>query len=46
MITYLLEQMGNAYDTTGFICMLNNSTISATYLKSVLVKQQDLKKLE
>jgi len=29
--------IGNAYDTTGFIGMPNNTTIRAKYLKSVLV---------
>jgi hypothetical protein len=46
MIIYLLVQMGNAYDTTRFIGMLNNTTVSAKYLKSVLVLQQDMKNLE
>jgi len=46
MIMYLLVQTGNAYDTTDFIGMLNNTTISAKYLKSVLRIQQDMKNLE
>jgi hypothetical protein len=46
MIIYLLVQMGNAYDTTRFIDMLSNTTVSAKYLKSILVTQQDMKNLE
>jgi hypothetical protein len=46
MIIYLLVQIGNAYDSTQFIGMLNNTTASAKYLKSVLVIQQDMKNLE
>jgi hypothetical protein len=42
MITYLVVQMGNAYDTTGYIGMLNNTTIIGKCLKLVLVKQQDM----
>jgi len=38
--------MGNAFDTTCFIGMLNNTTICANYLKSVPVIQQDMKNLE
>jgi hypothetical protein len=46
MVINLLVQMGNACDTTHLIGMLNNSTISAKFLKSVPVIQQDMKNVE
>jgi hypothetical protein len=37
---YLLLQIGNAYDTTDFVDMLNYTTINAKDLKLVLVKMR------